>query len=190
MLKFRRFSRYFAAVLCAEGFSQSSEVQVTPCGSELLSYVRMGLQGGHRITLLEMYSQCNSYERCVERSLPEYPNILGPSKTSCIKWHFGFVGTARSWRIVLAREQRTLPTAVMNPTNIYIYIYIYTYIHTYICICICRLYIIRHIQIHNCKPFRVRKSYILSIRTFRRYCIISIAAVSSVVVWRKMEWEQ
>jgi len=60
MLKFRHLARYFAAVLCLEGYSQPSRifqkrVQVAPCGSELLSCLRMELQGGHRITLLEVY---------------------------------------------------------------------------------------------------------------------------------------
>jgi hypothetical protein len=60
ILKFRHLARYFAAVLCPEECSQPSRifqkrVQVAPCGSEFLSYLRMELQGGHRITLLEVY---------------------------------------------------------------------------------------------------------------------------------------
>jgi hypothetical protein len=60
MLKFRHLARYFAAVLCLEKCSQPSRMcqkrmQVARCGSELLIYLRMELQGGHRTTLLEVY---------------------------------------------------------------------------------------------------------------------------------------
>ena len=133
MLKFRHLARYFAAVLCTEECSQPSRifqkhVQVAPCGSELFIYLKMGLQGGHWIALLEVYCQCNSCERSVEKRLRKYTNILGPSKTSCINRHVGFVDNARSWRIVFAGEQQTLPTTVMNSTNIYKYIYIYIFV--------------------------------------------------------------
>jgi len=44
MMKFRHLARYFAAVLCAEKFSQPSNifqkhVQVAPSGNDLLSYL-------------------------------------------------------------------------------------------------------------------------------------------------------
>jgi hypothetical protein len=73
MLKFSFLARYLAAVFCAEECSQPSRifqnhVQVAPCGRELLSYLKIGLPGGHRIALLEAYCQCNSYDRCVWRN--------------------------------------------------------------------------------------------------------------------------
>ena len=60
MLKFRHLAKYFAPVLCAEECSQPSRtfqkhVQVAPCGSELLIYLKMGLQGGHIYIYIYIY---------------------------------------------------------------------------------------------------------------------------------------
>jgi hypothetical protein len=44
----------------------------------------------HRISLLEAYFQCNSYERCVEIWLRKCPNILAPCKNTLYQlvYHF------------------------------------------------------------------------------------------------------
>jgi len=48
----------------------------------------------------------------------------------------------------------------------------------------------RHIQIHNCKLFRVINLYTLNVGTIRRYCIILRATLLSVVTGRRMEGDQ